>query len=68
MTKNMGTLDRALRAIVGIVLLIAAFTTGFGASGWIHWAMIVVGLIMLGTAALSSCPLYSIFGIRTCGR
>ena len=68
MTKNMGSIDRGLRIVVGIALLIAAFTTGFGASGWIHWAMIVVGLIMAGTAALGNCPMYSIFGIRTCGR
>jgi uncharacterized membrane protein len=64
----MGTLDRGLRLVVGIVLLIVAFVTEYGASGWIHWAMIVVGLLMVATAVLSNCPMYSIFGIRTCGR
>lgn len=68
MTKNMGNIDRGLRFVVGIALLIAAFATGFGASGWIHWAMIVVGLIAAGTALIGNCPMYSIFGIRTCGR
>lgn len=68
MTKNMGNIDRGLRLIVGIALLIAAFATDFGASGWIHWAMIVVGLIAAGTAALGSCPMYTLFGIRTCER
>jgi uncharacterized membrane protein len=54
--------------VVGIVLLIVTFVTEYGASGWIHWAMIVVGLLMVATAVLSNCPMYSIFGIRTCGR
>ncbi|WP_138934769.1 YgaP family membrane protein [Roseovarius arcticus] len=68
MTKNMGTMDRGLRAVVGIVLLIAAFAADFGASGWLQWAMIVVGAIFVITALVSTCPLYSIFGIRTCQR
>ncbi len=68
MTKNMGTIDRGLRAVVGIVLLIAAFASDFGASSWLQWAMIVVGAIFVITALVSTCPLYSIFGIRSCQR
>ncbi len=66
MTMNMGKYDRGVRLVVGIILLIAAFTTTWGAAGWLHWAMIVVGVIFAATALIGSCPLYSIFGIRTC--
>ncbi|TYB87942.1 DUF2892 domain-containing protein [Oceaniovalibus sp. ACAM 378] len=68
MTKNMGNFDRGLRIVVGIALLIAAFATDFGASGWLHWTMIAAGGIFVVTALISTCPLYAIFGIRTCQR
>lgn len=66
MTTNMGTIDRGLRLMAGVILLILAFATDLGAGGWMHWAMIVVGLIAAGTALFGSCPLYAILGIRTC--
>ncbi len=64
MTKNVGNLDRILRAVVGIVLLIAAFSAGWSTL----WTVIavVVALVMLVTAAMSSCPAYSILGLKTC--
>lgn len=65
MTKNMGTIDRGLRAIVGILALLGAFVLGWF-SGWMVWVAAVVGVIMLGTAATGNCPLYSIVGIKTC--
>ena len=64
MTKNVGNIDRIIRAVVGIVLLIAAFTAGWSTL-WTVLA-VVVGLVMLGTAAARSCPAYSILGFRTC--
>lgn len=65
MTMNMGTIDRGLRAIVGILALLGAFVLGWF-SGWMVWVAAVVGVIMLGTAAMGNCPLYSIVGIKTC--
>ncbi len=46
-TKNAGTVDRALRAIVGLVLIALALTGTIGAWGWI-------GVIPLVTAALAT--------------
>ncbi|WP_340110049.1 DUF2892 domain-containing protein [Pikeienuella sp. HZG-20] len=66
MTTNMGTIDRGLRLVAGLGLLIAAFATDLGAGGWMHWAMIVVGVIAAGTALVGVCPLYAILGLRTC--
>lgn len=68
MPVNVGTVDRALRVIVGLVLLYLAFFSGAApfAAGFLKWAAVVVGLVMLGTAAMKSCPLYSVLGIKTC--
>lgn len=59
MTKNVGTIDRALRIIVGILLIALTLTGTIGIWGWI-------GVIPLATALIGWCPAYSIFGIKTC--
>ena len=60
MTRNIGTIDRALRAIVGIVLISLVFVGPQTPWGWL-------GLVPLGTALLGWCPPYAMFGISTCG-
>jgi len=62
--KNMGNIDRIVRAIVGIAAFAAFFMVPSGAI--LHWLFLLVGLIGVGTSLMSSCPLYSIFGIATC--
>jgi hypothetical protein len=59
MTKNEGTLDRALRIVAGLVLLALAATGTVGSWGWI-------GVVPIVTGAIGWCPLYSVLGIRTC--
>jgi hypothetical protein len=68
MTTNVGTIDRLLRAAIGIVLLWLAFASGLPAmdATIIGYGAAVIGVVMLLTALFSTCPLYSIFGIRTC--
>ncbi len=65
MKKNVGTVDRAIRAIVGIIA-IAAFALGM-VQGTLGIVALVVGVVMLGTAVLSWCPPYALLGINTCG-
>ena len=68
MTANVGTVDRIFRAILGIVLLIAPFTSSmtlFASPVWTTVA-VIVGLVMLGTSAFKFCPAYRILGMRTC--
>ncbi len=61
LTKNMGSTDRVIRAILGLVLLAVFFSiTG----GW-KWLALVVGLLLLLTAMLGSCPPYKLLGIST---
>lgn len=60
---NVGGFDRILRIVVGLALIVWFFVdqgTGF----W-HWAKLI-GIVPLATGLMSSCPLYSILGLRTC--
>lgn len=68
MTTNMGSADRLIRLIAGVVLIAAPLLGGMALFGvtWINYAAIAVGIVMLGTSAMRFCPLYTIFNIRTC--
>ena len=65
MKKNVGTIDRTIRGLVGIAA-IAAFALGF-VEGTLGIVALVVAAVMLGTAVLSWCPPYALLGINTCG-
>lgn len=62
-TTNEGTMDRALRIIVGLALLVWFFADQ-GVGFW-HYAKLI-GIVPLLTGAIGTCPLYSILGISTC--
>jgi len=57
--RNVGTLDRALRIVLGLVLIALVFVGPKTPWGWI-------GLIPLMTGLLRTCPLYSLFGLSSC--
>ena len=65
MQKNVGSIDRVIRALVGIALL-AVFFLGT-LQGTLGIVALVVGIVMLGTAAMGWCPPYALLGINTCG-
>ncbi len=60
--KNVGSLDRILRFVLGIVMLGAWFI--YPDLGYRN--LLLIGIIPLATSLMSSCPLYSIFGLSTC--
>ncbi|MBX9992182.1 YgaP family membrane protein [Phreatobacter oligotrophus] len=62
-STNIGTIDRALRIVGGIALLLFA-VTGVPATGfnWIGW----IGVVPLVTAAIGWCPAYTMVGLSTC--
>ena len=64
MKKNMGSIDRIIRALVGIAGL-AAYFLGM-VEGTMAIVALVVGVVMLGTSAMGWCPPYAIFGISSC--
>lgn len=67
MARNMGTADRAIRLFVAGILLYLAFGSGGAfAAGALFWLALAVALVFIVTALVGNCPLYSIFGIRTC--
>ena len=68
MTTNVGTIDRTLRAALGAVLLYLAFFSGLPAfdGAVLKYGAAVVGAVMLIVAVTRVCPIYSIFGIKTC--
>ncbi|WP_234192057.1 YgaP family membrane protein [Pseudacidovorax sp. NFM-22] len=59
MTPNVGTLDRVLRIVAGLVLIGLALAGVIGAWGWI-------GVVPLATGLLRFCPAYTLLGLRTC--
>ncbi|MBN1448805.1 MAG: DUF2892 domain-containing protein [Bacteroidetes bacterium] len=61
MTINVGSIDRTIRIILGIVLLSLVFLL----EGGIRYIGLI-GIIPLLTAASRSCPLYSLIGASTC--
>lgn len=66
MPRNMGSTDRVVRALVAVAAVVVALLVGpTSALGIVLW---VVAGLMLATAALASCPVYSLLGIDTTGR
>lgn len=59
MPRNEGTLDRALRVILGLILLSLVFI-----GPQTLWGLI--GLVPLATGLIGYCPLYQIIGLNTC--
>lgn len=58
MQHNVGTIDRALRVIIGLGLISLVFIGPKTYWGWI-------GLLPLTSAFVRFCPLYKIIGIST---
>ena len=59
MKKNVGSTERVIRIVAGIVLLGLAAT---GTVGWWGW----LGAVLLATGLLGWCPPYALLGINTC--
>ncbi len=59
MNTNIGTIDRALRVVVGLVLISLVFVGPQTPFGW-------VGVIPLVSALIGWCPAYTLLGIKTC--
>mgnify|MGYP001375903143 CR=1 FL=1 len=67
---NVGSADRVIRAILGLILILAPFmpftASIFAGIGAWKFLVAAAGLVLLGTAAMRFCPLYAIFGLNTC--
>lgn len=67
MTANVGTLDRSLRVIIGIALIVAPLLNfmGLGASAVVAYLLMAIGAILILTALFSFCPLYRLLNISS---
>lgn len=59
MLKNVGGMDRVLRVVVGLALIVMAVTGTIGVWGWI-------GVVPLVTGLAGWCPAYRLLGMSTC--
>ncbi|HMT10313.1 MAG TPA: DUF2892 domain-containing protein [Ignavibacteria bacterium] len=58
MKANVGSSDKIIRIILGVVIIAA----GFYFKSWFG----LIGIVPLLTAFVSFCPLYSVIGVNTC--
>ena len=65
MAKNVGGIDRAVRAVAGIALIAYAMSNLPGAEDWMVPGG-MIGFILVLTAVFGLCPIYMPFGISTC--
>ena len=63
MKRNESNQDRGIRAVVGIIALLSGL---FAVGGFLRALLIIVGLVLVITAAVGFCPLYRLLGINTC--
>lgn len=63
MKKNMGTIDRVLRIVAALAILILYFTDQL--SGTAAIVLLVIAAIFGFTSFISFCPLYTPFGLST---
>ena len=59
MIQNIGSVDRAIRISVGVILIGANLLGYIGVWGWL-------GVIPLATGLFRFCPVYLPFGLSTC--
>jgi hypothetical protein len=59
MKANVGGIDRVLRIVVGLVLVVLAATGNVGWWGWL-------GIVPLFTGVVGWCPPYALLGFNTC--
>ena len=64
MSNNVGTTDRIVRVVVGLLLIAFAIPLGFPQTGWNWFGWI--GVVPLLTGLLGTCPAYSLIGLSTC--
>lgn len=59
MQRNVGNVERGIRAVVGLGIISLVFIGPQTAWGWL-------GLFPLATAVVGWCPPYALLGINTC--
>ncbi|MFO7827357.1 MAG: DUF2892 domain-containing protein [Bacteroidales bacterium] len=64
MKKNIGIADRIIRIIIALTIGVLFFTEVI--TGTLGIILLIVGAILLLTAIINFCGLYTLFGFSTC--
>lgn len=62
MTRNVGGIDRILRIVIGLALILGFVLNAEASYRWLY----LIGLVPLVTGVFGTCPLYSLLGVNTC--
>lgn len=60
-TTNVGSADRLIRIVLGLVLIVIVFVGPKTPWGWIGVVPLVIGF-------MRTCPLYTLLGVNTCSK
>jgi len=60
---NIGTPDRIVRVAAGVGLVALPFLVAL--PGWAFWVSLLLGVVLIGTAAVSFCPIYAMLGLSS---
>lgn len=64
MNANVGTLDRIVRIVAGIVLAVLYFKGTL--TGTLGVVLLVLGIVLFLTALIKFCPIYRVLGLSSC--
>ena len=64
MKKNMGSADRFFRLLIAALIVTLYFTNVL--TGALAVVLLIIAAVFALTGIAGDCPLYSLFGIRTC--
>ena len=64
MEKNMGKVDKVIRLIIAAIITTLYFTNVI--NGIFGIVLIVLSAVFVLTSLVSFCPLYLLFGLKTC--
>jgi len=66
MKKNMGTVDKVIRILIAVVMVVLFFTHVI--TGTLAIILLVLSGVFVLTSLISFCPLYLPFGLSTRGK
>ena len=64
MKKNVGNADKLVRILIAIAIVILYYTNII--TGMVAIVLMALGIVLLLTVLFNFCPLYTLFGIKTC--
>lgn len=59
MQRNIGSLDRMVRLVLGLAGILGGFFY------WHNWIIGIVSIVLLATSLTNFCPIYAMIGMRT---